>query len=186
MTIMNPLAAQQFNYRWSPIHRVNKTKVPKAIWPWLITHASLTAVLQCLGQLDVEVIEEVWGTPTAREKKRLKLRPREAARIRTVLLKVDGNVVIYARSIIPARSLQGHWRQVKRLKNKPLGGYLFQHRSLIRSNIEITQLPKCMFPDQQNALWARRSVFHQYGPGILVNEAFFNEINQLKPPFGLL
>ncbi|NLQ17211.1 chorismate lyase [Marinomonas sp. M1K-6] len=186
MTIMNPLAAQQFDYRWAPIHRVNKTKAPKTLWPWLITHASLTTKLQSLGELTVEVIEDAWGTPTSREKKRLNLRPREAARIRTVLLKVDGKAVIYARSIIPARSLQGHWRQVKHLKNKPLGGYLFQHRSLIRSPIEVTQLPKRMFPDQHTALWARRSVFHQYGPGILVNEAFFDEINQLKTPFGLL
>jgi chorismate lyase len=186
MTIMNPLAAQQFDYRWAPIHRINKTNIPKTLWPWLTTHASLTAKLQCLGELSVDVIEDTWGAPTSREKKRLKLRPREAARIRTVLLKVNGQVVIYARSIIPARSLRGHWRQVKHLKNKPLGGYLFQHRSLIRSNIEVTQLPKRMFPNQQSALWARRSVFHQYGPGILVNEAFFDDINQFKSPFGIL
>jgi len=186
MTQMNPSAAQQFDYRWTPVHRINKVKVPKTLWPWLITQDSLTAKLQCLGTLTVEVIEDAWGAPTAREKKRLKLRPREAARIRTVLLKVDGKTVIYARSIIPAKSLRGHWRQVKYLKNRPLGGYLFQHRSLTRSDIEVTQLPKRMFPNQQGALWARRSVFHQFGPGILVNEAFFDDINQLKSPFGFL
>lgn len=186
MTLMNTSAAQQFDYRWSPIHQISKVKIPKNVWPWLITQDSLTAKLKSLGILTVDVLEDSWGIPTVRERKRLTLRPREAARIRTVLLKVDGEAVIYARSIIPARSLKGHWRQVKYLKDKPLGGYLFQHKALSRSSIEVTQLPKRMFPSQPNALWARRSVFHQFGPGILVNEAFFDEINQLKTPFGLL
>ena len=186
MTLMNASAAQQFDYRWSTIHQINKVKVPKGLWPWLITQGSLTAKLKSLGILTLDVLEDTWETPTARERKRLKLRPREAARIRTVLLKVDGRAVIYARSIIPARSLKGHWQQVKHLKDKPLGGYLFQHRALSRSRIEVTQLPKRMFQNQPSALWARRSVFHQFGPGILVNEAFFDEINQLKPQFGLL
>ena len=186
MTLMNSSAAQQFNYRWAPVHRINKRKVPTTLWPWLVTQDSLTAKLKSLGTLTVDVIDDTWGVSTARERKRLKLRPREAARIRTVLLKVDGKTVIYARSIIPAKSLRGHWRQVKHLKDKPLGGYLFQHRALIRSGIEITQLPKNMFPNQQGALWARRSVFHQFGPGILVSEVFFDDINHLKPLFGFL
>ncbi|MGO2232935.1 chorismate--pyruvate lyase family protein [Marinomonas sp.] len=186
MTLMNSSAAQQFDYRWSPVDQINKVKVPKNLWPWLVTEDSLTAKLKSLGTLTVDVLEDTWGTPTARERKRLTLRPREAARIRTVLLKVDDKAVIYARSIIPARSLKGHWRHVKNLKEKPLGGYLFQHKGLSRSRIEVTQLPKRMFPNQPSALWARRSVFHQFGPGILVNEAFFDEINQLKTPFGLL
>ncbi len=186
MTLMNQSAALQFDYRWAPIHRINKIKIPPALWPWLITQASLTAKLQSLGTLTVEVIDDAWGTPTTRERRRLNLRPREAARIRTVLLKVDGIAVIYARSIIPARSLRGHWRQVKHLKNKPLGGYLFQHRALTRSGIEVTQLPKSMFPNQPEPLWARRSIFQQFGPGILVNEAFFDEINHLTAPLGFL
>lgn len=186
MTLMNPSAALQLDYRWVPAHRLNKTNIPTKLWPWLITDASLTDKLRKLGTLSVEVLEDAWGTPTARERQRLKLNPRHAARIRTVLLKVDGITVIYARSIIPARSIRGHWRQIKHLKNKPLGGYLFQHRTLSRSKIEVTQLPKAMFPSQDQTVWARRSVFHLFGPGILVNEAFFDDINFLRSPFGAL
>ncbi|MBJ7536436.1 chorismate--pyruvate lyase family protein [Marinomonas transparens] len=185
MTVLNPSAMQKFDYKWQPIHQVNKVKIPSILWPWLATQASLTKKLKNIGQLSVDVIEDSWGSPTQREKRRLKLRPREAARIRAVLLKVDGVSVIYARSIIPARSFRGHWRQVKHLKNKPLGGFLFQHRRLKRSKIEVTRLPKSLFPNQTNSLWARRSVFQQFGPGILVNEAFFENIYELKQPFGL-
>lgn len=183
MVHMNHAATRQLDYRWHPIHRVNKADIPASLWPWLVTQASLTAKLQSMGKLSVHVLEDSWGMPTHRERKRLKLRPRDAARIRTVLLKCDTKVVIYARSIIPARSLVRHWRRVKLLKEKPLGGYLFRYRGLSRSHIEVTQLPKNIFPEQANALWARRSVFHQFGPGILVNEAFFGDISDFKSPF---
>jgi len=186
MTRLNSLAAKQFDYRWQPAHCVRKTKIPSYLWPWLTTDKSLTSKLQRAGKLSVEVIEDKWGTASLRERRKLKLKPREAVRIRTVLLKLDGQTVIYARSIIPARSLLGHWRQVPHLKDKPLGGYLFQHRTLSRSPIEITELPAAMFPDQPHSVWARRSVFHQYGVGILVNEAIFDTISHFKSPFGLL
>lgn len=186
MTQLNSLATKQFDYRWMAVHRVNKTKVPSHLWPWLITDKSLTSKLRSVGDLSVEVIEDRWGTPSLRERRKLKLSPRAAVRVRSVLLKLNGVTVIYARSIIPARSLVGHWRQVPHLKNKPLGGYLFQHRSLQRSPIEIAELPATMFPEQSGCVWARRSVFHQYGAGILVNEAFFDTISDFKSPFGLL
>ncbi|BFM50188.1 chorismate lyase [Marinomonas sp. THO17] len=186
MTRFNSLATKQFDYRWMAIHRANKSKIPSHLWPWLVTKQSLTRKLRSISKLSVEVIEDGWGTPSFRERHKLKLAPRAAVRVRTVLLKLDGVTVIYARSIIPARSLLGHWRKVPHLKNKPLGGYLFQHRSLQRSPIEIAELPTSMFPEHSGNVWARRSVFHQYGTGILVNEAFFDTISAFKSPFGLL
>jgi len=184
MSYINQSATLKFDYRWHPVHRVHKAKIPKVLWPWLVTDASLTDKLQKAGALSVDVIEDTWGKATTREKKRLKLRPREAVRVRTVLLKIDDVAVIYARSIIPARSLIGRWRQIKHLKNKPLGGYLFKHRLLSRSPIEIAQLPANLFINQNHGVWARRSVFHQFGPGILVSEAFFEEIKHINQPFG--
>ncbi|MEO9654200.1 chorismate--pyruvate lyase family protein [Marinomonas sp.] len=183
MTILNQAAAQQFDYRWYPCHRINKQTVPSKLWPWLTTADSLTAKLQSIGHLTVKVLEDDWGTATPRERKRLKLRPRDATRIRTVVLYCDGTAVILARSVVPASALKGRWRQVKHLKTKPLGGYLFQHRALKRSPIEVAKLPKNLFPNQNKALWARRSVFLQYGQGILVNEVFFDTITHLAQPF---
>lgn len=183
---INPSIAKQLDYRWHPLHRISKAKIPTALWPWLATSASLTKKLRECGELSVVVLEDHWGKPTQRERKKLGLQPRQAARIRTVLLKCDGVIVIYGRSIIPAQSLRGHWRRVKHLKDKPLGGYLFKHRTLSRSPVEITELPASLFPNIDKKVWARRSVFLQYGPGILVNEAFFDTILDLKPQFGSL
>jgi len=178
--------AQQLDYRWHPIHRISRAKIPIGLWPWLATSASLTKKLQQSGELSVVVLEDDWGKPTQRERRKLGLAPRHAARVRTVLLKCNGEVVIYGRSIIPAQSLRGHWRRVSQLKEKPLGGYLFRHRGLSRSTIEVAELPANLFPNINKKIWARRSVFLQYGPGILVNEAFFDTILDLKPFLGSL
>ncbi|MEL0635242.1 MULTISPECIES: chorismate--pyruvate lyase family protein [Marinomonas] len=178
--------AQKLDYRWHPIHRVSKAKIPTGLWPWLSTPASITKKLQQAGELSVVVLEDGWGKPTQRERRKLGLAPRHAVRIRTVLLKFNGVVVIYGRSIIPAQSLKGHWRRVSQLKEKPLGGYLFRHPGLSRSTIEIANLPANLFPGIHKKVWARRSVFLQYGPGILVNEAFFDTILDFKSLLGSL
>lgn len=170
---LNHSATLALHYRWQSPKQISQYRVPDSLWFWLTTSKSITAELKKRGTLTVEVIEDNWGKATPRERSRLKLHPRDATRIRSVLLKVNGHTVIYARSVIPAKSLRGHWRQVKHLDNKPLGGYLFKHRALKRSHIEIAELPKTLFDRCDDNVWARRSVFQQFGPGILVSEAFF-------------
>ena len=150
--------------------------MPPELLQWLAEPASITAKLEKLGNLSVHVLQDTWGQPTQRERKKLGLRPREATRVREVLLKLDNVAVIYARSIIPARALVGPWRRLPKLGNQPLGGYLFKHQDLHRSPIEITQLPPHLFKGIAQAVWARRSVFQQYGQGVLVNEAFLPAI----------
>ncbi|TPE53452.1 chorismate lyase [Maribrevibacterium harenarium] len=182
MTSLNQSATQQFDYCWHPLKRVAKQRIPKALWPWLAQTASLTHCLRQAGHLEVQVLEDCWGKATHREQRRLGLHPREAVRVRTVLLHVDGIPVVYGRSIIPARSLRGHWRFLTHLGSKPLGGYLYRQTRQTRSRIEITRLPAGILSHRTEALWARRSVFYGYGPGVLVNEAFFPEIDTLQPP----
>ncbi len=178
MTSMNAKVAQQLDYRWHRIQRLQRSKIPKSIYPWLATDQSITAKLRCAGQLKVELLEERWGVPTPRERLRLGLKDREVARIRTVVLHVDGIPVVYARSIMPARSLRGSWRYLPYLKNRPLGGYVYRSGALKRSPIEVAQLPAGILKEYPDALWARRSIFMEFGPGILVNEAFYPSIGK--------
>ncbi|TDO97509.1 chorismate--pyruvate lyase family protein [Marinomonas balearica] len=180
MTLLNQNAARQFNYEWHQLSRENRQQIPNAILPWVSTSDSLTARLRHAGAFKVEVVSDYIGSPTLRERTRLGLRSREQARIRTVLLYCNQDVVIYGRSIIPLRSIRGHWRCLSKLGDKPLGGYLFKSKKLTRSPIEITQLPSGLMQNSDESLWARRSVFYGYGPGILVNEAFYPTIGQLR------
>ncbi|ADZ93340.1 chorismate--pyruvate lyase family protein [Marinomonas mediterranea] len=179
MTLLNKNAARQFDYEWHALSCVNRQQIPSNILPWVSTPDSLTAKLQQAGSFKVEVISDYIGLPTQRERNRLNLHAREQARIRTVLLYCNHHVVIYGRSIIPLRSLRGHWRCLSKLADKPLGGYLFKNKQLSRSPIEVTQLPAGLMQNTEESLWARRSIFYGYGPGILVNEAFYPTIGQL-------
>lgn len=173
---LNFTATKQFDYVWSSLSRAHSKNIPTFIFPWLTEQGSLTAKIQTLGKLTVDVISDTWGQTTQRERKKLNLKAREAARIREVILNVDGQAIIYARSIIPARSLKGHWRYLPKLGNNPLGGFLYKHKGLTRGEIEVAQLPANLFSHINEPTWARRSVFYQYGQGILVNEVFFPAI----------
>ncbi|MCZ2722678.1 chorismate lyase [Marinomonas sp. 15G1-11] len=179
MFVLNFSATQQFDYHWQPLSQARMGGIPKHLRYWLAEPGSLTARLKSMGSLSIDVIKDTWGQPTHREQISLGLRPREAARVREVILKVNGTAVIYARSIVPARALVGHWRHLSQLKNQPLGGYLFKNKNLLRSPIEIALLPVNCFHNINEIVWARRSVFKQYNKGVLVCEAFLPAIKTL-------
>ncbi|MBM6550595.1 chorismate--pyruvate lyase family protein [Marinomonas ostreistagni] len=186
MNLINHNLSRRFDYRWHTIHQIQRRQIPKHIRPWLTTQHSITAKLRHIGELSVDVIEDRWQAPSPRERTRLQLKPREMARVRTVILRVNDVPVVYARSIIPARSIKGSWRYLPHLDNRPLGGYVYKAKALRRSPTEITQLPAGLIENCDQALWARRSIFQQYGPGILVNEAFYPAIADFTPLAGQL
>lgn len=186
MNLINQKLTQQFDYRWHSIDQISRSNIPKGIRPWLTTQYSITAKLRHLGHLTVQVLDDSWQSPSPRERLRLGLKPRELARVRTVILHVDNEPVVYARSIIPARSLKGSWRYLSHLNDRPLGGYLYKSKALKRSPTEVTRLPAGMIQNCPEGLWARRSIFRQYGPGILVNEAFYPAIGELTHLAGQL
>lgn len=186
MSLLNQEITKQFDYRWHTIAQIRSTNIPKDIQPWLTTRFSITAKLRHAGHLRVEVLEDSWQSPSPRERLRLGLKTREQARVRSVILFVDDEAVVYARSIIPARSLKGVWRYLPYLDNRPLGGYVYKSKALRRSQTEIAKLPSGLIQNCDEPLWARRSVFLEYGPGILVNEAFYPAIARFTQAAGQL
>lgn len=186
MTLLDSKRMRQFDYRWHSLSQVHRSGIPKAIYPWLKTRHSMTTKLRQAGILTVEVLADTWHSPSPRERIRLRLKLREKARVRSVILKVNDEPVIYARSIIPARSLKGAWRFLPFLGNRPLGGYVYQSKRLKRSAIEVVKLPQGLILNADQPLWARRSTFIEYGPGVLVNEAFYPSIGQFTDAVGQL
>jgi len=152
---------------------------PRQLQPWLLDDSSLTAKLRKRsdGQLQVQVLRQYWGRPTLSERRALK-QSRGMALIREVLLLgPEATPWVYARSVFPAASLTGRLRQLRSLAERPLGGFLFSHRQLRRSAMQIAQLPPCqqLVPPavQGDAmLWGRRSTFSLFGKTLLVCEVF--------------
>jgi len=127
---------------------------------------SLTQRLRKLsgGDFRVQVIEEGWHMPKIGERALFTGNTaRQLMWSRSVLLLGMGEPWVAAHSLIPVSSLRGSLRQMIKLRDRPLGGFLFKHPGLRRLNPQITRLADH---------WGRRSVFILDGRPLLVAEFF--------------
>lgn len=137
---------------------------------WLIDSGSLTARLKKAfsGDFRVEVLFHDWDQPTAQERQFLDMAEDEQASIREVLLICNGEPMVFARSILPASSLEGKNKTLLTLKDKPLGEFLFAQPDLKRGLIEITQTSD----RNGQTVWGRRSRFTLDNKPLAVCEYF--------------
>ena len=168
---------------------------------WLLDSASLTLRIrqhcQCksLGCFSVKLLNQGMGLPSNDEVQRLRLRSRRYALIREVLLFCGDTPLIFARTVIPIKTLTGPQRQLGRLGNRPLGEFLFAQPELQRDMMEVAvisqghQLYDSALQSLNNKhslvqskiyssqrIWARRSVFCLRHKPLLVAEVFLPEI----------
>lgn len=153
---------------------------------WLINSGSLTQRLQSANrQFSLKPITHDKARPAFDEALLLGLKPRQQALIREVQLCCADVPVVFAHSVLPHKSLRGHWHGLGRLGNKPLGGALFSDFKVRRSPLEFKKLPrhhalyKCAVADldgRMPVLWARRSIFSLKGASIMVTEVFLPQV----------
>jgi chorismate--pyruvate lyase len=155
--------------------------LPPDVRPWLLDESSLTErlVRRSGGEFRVERLSQRWCRPQLSESRLLALPPGQWALVREVVLRCFDEPWVYARSIIPAATLSGRLRRLRRLQNESLGALLFRNPSLVRDAFEVALLP----PDsayihvdfrQPAPAWARRSRFVLQGRSILVSEVFLD------------
>lgn len=153
--------------------------LPRNMRPWLLDHGSLTAKLiaRSHGDFRVQVLRQVTARPLLSEQRALGLRSGERVLVREVLLFGEGEPWVFARSLVPLRSLSGRLRRLRYLRDRPLGAFLFAQSGLQRGAMEVS----CIKPGQsyvppevrgQTPLWGRRSVFRLGDKPLLVSEVF--------------
>jgi len=112
---------------------------------------------------------------------RLRMRGSSFAFIRQVQLTCNNRPWVFARTVIPPRTLSGKRRRLAKLGSKPLGAVLFADTSMRRSEMEIAcltpgqdlyQEATCSVPGMNQAIWGRRSVFYLNKHPLLVSEFF--------------
>lgn len=162
---------------WQDFRRLNHQQLPYSVRPWLLDRRSLTARLleASHGDFRVERISQGWQVPAHDEALLLKLKPRQKALVREVLLYCHNEPWVYARSVIPPTSLAGSLRFLRKLKNSALGSLLFKDPNLQRSPFEVAavQLPNHSIPIYSDGqVFGRRSLFHLYQQPLLVAEIF--------------
>jgi chorismate lyase len=157
--------------------------------PWLVDEGSLTQRLQAHCQtFAVTHVTQYWGRPQPDEAALLGMRRRERALLREVRLCCDGIPVVFARSVLPRRSLRGEWHGLGQLGARPLGAALFANPSVIRTPLAFRKLlPRhasyrhaiAALSCKPSSLWARRSVFMLHRAPILVTEIFLPGVLEL-------
>lgn len=159
---------------------------PPCLRQWLEEPGSLTRRMRrsCRECFHVEVLGERWGRPFLDEARRLRMRHKNWAWLREVLLCCGDSPWVYGRSVIPPQALRGRLRGLRQLGRRPLGSLLFDRYPVGRGKIEIVRLhtgdrlyqrvsssttvaPGC---------WARRSVFRVAARHLLVTEVFLPDL----------
>ncbi|MAO40586.1 MAG: chorismate--pyruvate lyase [Pseudohongiella sp.] len=157
------------NQAWRPIQQC--LPGPDAFWrDWLLESGSLTRRLQAVSDdtFQVRVLAEGWIRGSSHQMQLLgSHRPGHWLWSRHVELCLYGKAWVAAHSLIPYNSMRGHLRQLSRLRDKPLGGFLFEQPGLSRQPPEITRSNDC---------WGRRSLFSLQQRPLLVAEFFLPEM----------
>ena len=164
---------------WQDSRRYNAAQLPAHTRKWLLDQGSLTQrLIKCSrGHFAVQLISQAWQQPRPSEARLLGMAHREQAIIREVVLQCFNQPWVFARSVIPASSLNGHLRQLRQLKTKPLGAILFKDPSMRRQPFQLAAIPgnDPQIPShlqQPEKLWGRRCRFELAGKPIMVSEIF--------------
>lgn len=182
--------------RWRSARQVVHNSIPKSLAVWLFDQASLTLRLQqhCgAGAFRIEVQWQKRGRMMLNEARALGVPPSEHALLRQVHLYCGDQAVVFARTVIPLRSLKGRQKRLARLGKRSLGAVIFADKSMRRGSIEVCQLQpgqflfaeallstetKSQVKAANTALWGRRSVFTLNGSKLLVSEFFLPALLQ--------
>lgn len=188
---MKNLSQRFGNHVFEPVWRSREMllgrSVPDDMAPWLFEQGSLTRriLLHCNNKFRVEVLSQNWQRPMLNEAIRLGVHPEHHALIREVLLYCGETPWVFARSVLPHKTLTGPRRSLGKLGNRPLGEILFSDPSILRDALEIAEINKgqrmfnCATQSLINtpdSVWGRRSVFYLHKKPLLVNEVFLPDI----------
>lgn len=152
-------------------------QVPRSLRDWLLDAGSLTRRLVAVsnGHFRVELLRQGYLQALPVERHELGLGLREWPFVREVLLRCHEQPWVFARTLIPAATLQGRARALTHLGTKPLGAVLFSDPQVRRGPIAVVRLrPNTLgIGGQPNPeLWGRRSIFFLSGLPLLVSEYF--------------
>lgn len=163
--------------------------LPRSLRRWLSDRGSLTRRLKArCTRFSVTPLATGLAPAHVDESELLGLSRLHRAYVRDVTLLCDGQVVVFAHSVLPLSGLRGAWNGIARLGNRPLGEALFNNPCIQRQALAYRKLsPRHPLfrrinhhhPQATRCLWARRSVFCLAGLPLLVTEVFLPAITAL-------
>ena len=164
---------------------------------WLRAPGSLSRRLARLGErFSVQVLRQRVAPFRALERAALGLPPRGLTVVREVILRVDGEPLVWARSAVHQRATTGPWRALKGLGARPLAHLLYDEHRISRSELQPRRLARhghtrrhagrqwqeaTGMPASPQMLWSRNSVFSRSGAQLRVMELFAPALAGQRP-----
>jgi chorismate--pyruvate lyase len=164
---------------------------------WLRAPGSLSRRLARLGErLTVQVLRQRVVPFRALERAALGLPPRGLTVVREVILRVDDQPMVWARSAVHQRATIGPWRAIKGLGARPLAHLLYDDYRIHRSELKPRRLARHGHTRRHAArqwqaatgeampaqmLWSRNSVFDRCGAQLRVMELFAPALRGQRP-----
>lgn len=163
---------------------------------WLRAPGSLSQRLARHGCFEVELLRQATAKLRAPERRQLGSPRRGCTLVREVVLRVDGQPLVWARSSLHKSGLAGPWKALKGLGQKPLATLLYTDPRVSRSLLQPRRLAvqgatrRQMQRQWQQAtgsappramLWSRHSVFRRQGALLRVMELFHPAVAGLAP-----
>ena len=160
------------------------------VQPFLFHQESLTQFIQqrCSGLFNIELITESWQQAQQDEISLLSLTKNESTFIRKSLLKCDNENLVYARTVIPEKTLTGKNQKLTKLGDKPLGDFLFNDKTTYRSDMRYAKIPvDCELYNEatkslniSSELWGRQSLVYIEKQPLVITEIFLPAILECK------
>jgi chorismate--pyruvate lyase len=180
-------------FRWHPHRQFLRNRIPCDVRAWLLDPDSLTKRLQqnCGNDFHVRVFAQSWHKPALDEALALGIRYDRWAWLREVHLYCADTPLVFARTVIPRRTLTGHERRLASLGAQPLGAALFADPDMTRNVVELARIPRGselfdiavhVLARKPREIWGRRSVFYLGKKPLLVSEIFLPPIKTLAAP----
>lgn len=155
---------------------------------WLRAPGSLSRRLARLGQrFEVQLLRQTVAPLRKHERAALGQPHYGLALVREVILRVDGEPLVWARSAVHQRSTRGAWKALRGLGTRPLAHMLYDDPRIHRSQLQPRRLARHGATRRQMArqwreatgsepspqmLWSRNSVFTCQGADLRVMEMF--------------
>lgn len=168
---------------WHRQEQIPRLHIPAHFRAWLIDPRSLTRRIRhaCRAHFTLELLSQKWERPFRDEAMVLAMPPGQLALIRHVFLLCAGRPWVFARSVIPPRTLKGAHRRLASLGDRPLGAILFSRRGVRRGEVRVCELnpgqplynvAAAALDQPPEGAWARRSLFLLREKPLLVSEVF--------------
>ncbi len=180
--------------KWKNASLPRNTLLSDDVRKCLLNTGSLIKYLEysSSNKISLRIEAQSWKKPHPDESRLLAIRISGYSLIREIFLSCNNQPWVYARTIIPARTLLGA-KKLAYWGKQPLGNYLFSNKLIYRGNIEIAGVKTSNIPyepiynlviDEDNLLWGRRSIFYIRNKPLLLIEFLLPEaikcINSLR------